>query len=543
MGEAEFEQTALVSAVQGALVEQARDAAEGWVTTPGGRFQVRWDERGSASPMGQLAFFGEFLETGGVFERWKESCPLSYTSPNAPKVENILGTWLLSILDGHWRYAHVTGLRGDAVAPEILGMSKIISDESLRRALARLAPWQGKKCSEQEQRKRAAQLARSLEWMEQALAESTQEALKTGWILDCDATIKVLYGHQEGAEVAYNPHKPGRPSHVLHTYWVANLRLVLDVEVKPGKASASKHSLPRLVTLLESLPVEKRPRLVRGDNDFGTERVMAALEEIKQYYLFKLRQTGAVKRLIESQWSRRDWRGIGQGFEAVEATLQLNGWSRPRRVVVVRTAVKERPATEQNTRQGDLDLGDTNPPAQRWEYSVLVTNTDYPCEAIGQLYRDRADSENGFDELKNQWGWGGYTTHDLERCNLSARAVALVYNWWSWYVRLAHPAARREAITSRPALLSGVARLTHHAGKSRLLVTLTHAAGDQIKDMIANIRKGLDVIRATAPQLPRDQRWKALVRYIVDQILAAKAKMHPPMPPVPIPLGPPIMAG
>ena len=72
---------------------------------------------------------------------------------------------------------------------------------------------------------------------------------------------------------------------------------------------------------------------------------------------------------------------------------------------------------------------------------MLVTNSDYPLAAIGQLYRDRADCENGFDELKNPWGWGGYTTQDLERCNLSARAVALIYNWWSWYVRLAHPKA------------------------------------------------------------------------------------------------------
>jgi drug/metabolite transporter (DMT)-like permease len=39
----------------------------------------------------------------------------------------------------------------------------------------------------------------------------------------------------------------------------------------------------------------------------------------------------------------------------------------------------------------------------------LVTHTDHALEAIGQLYRDRADCENGFDELKNPWGWGGYT--------------------------------------------------------------------------------------------------------------------------------------
>ncbi|MCM8620488.1 MAG: hypothetical protein NFW16_01825 [Candidatus Accumulibacter sp.] len=151
-----------------------------------------------------------------------------------------------------------------------------------------------------------------------------------------------------------------------------------------------------------------------------------------------------------------------------------------------------------------------------------MTNADYSLEAMGQLYRDRADCENGFDELKNQWGWGGYTTQDLERCNLSARAVALIYNWWSWYVRLAHPKARLEAITSRPLLLAGIARLTQHAGKSRLLLTLSHAAGDQIKAMIVSIRKGLDHVRATAPQLPKATRWPALVHYIVDNIIAAK---------------------
>ena len=130
--------------------------------------------------------------------------------------------------------------------------------------------------------------------------------------------------------------------------------------------------------------------------------------------------------------------------------------------------------------------------------------------------------------VDNHWGWGGYTTHDLERCNLSARAVALIYNWWSWYVRLAHPKTRLEAITSRPMLLAGVARLTQHAGQSRLLLTLTHAAGDQIKAMVANVRKGLDTVIATAPQLTKPARWKALVRYIIAKIITAKSNYHPP---------------
>jgi hypothetical protein len=199
--------------------------------------------------------------------------------------------------------------------------------------------------------------------------------------------------------------------------------------------------------------------------------------------------------------------------------------------VVVRSPLKATPGAVQGVagkkakRQKTFDF-ECSDPVTRWDYAVLVTNSDYELKAIGQLYRDRADCENGFDELKNQWGWGGYTTQDLERCNLSARAVALIYNWWSWYVRLAHPATRLEAVTSRPLLLAGVARLTQHAGQSRILLTMTHAAGDLIKSMVANVRKGLDTVLATAPQLTRRERWTALVRYIVEKIIATKPKNY-----------------
>ena len=37
-----------------------------------------------------------------------------------------------------------------------------------------------------------------------------------------------------------------------------------------------------------------------------------------------------------------------------------------------------------------------------YEYAVLVTNLEHEILALGQLYRDRADAENAFDELKNK---------------------------------------------------------------------------------------------------------------------------------------------
>ena len=157
------------------------------VDTLGGRMHVRWDEGAAAT---------------SVFERWVSSCPLAYRSGNAPDKRDVLGTWMLGLLAGHRRYSHITALRGDLVAAQALGMNKIVSEDALRRALERMDE------------------ASSTAWMRPALQHSVREALDKPWVLDIDATIKPVYGRQEGAELGYNPAKPGRPRHALHTFWV-----------------------------------------------------------------------------------------------------------------------------------------------------------------------------------------------------------------------------------------------------------------------------------------------------------------------------------
>src|SRR5665213_900503 len=161
-----------------------------------------------------------------------------------------------------------------------------------------------------------------------------------------------------------------------------------------------------------------RPKLVRGDCAYGSEGEMSALEAIGQPYLFKLRQSAGVKKLVKRQWRRRDWCPVGQGWDACEDTLLLTGWSERRRVIVMRRVRKidllvevKRPGRpkRKDQVQAELHFVDENEPVKSWEYAVLVCNTYFELQNIGQLYRDRADCENGFDEIKNQWGWGGYT--------------------------------------------------------------------------------------------------------------------------------------
>src|SRR5216683_6682096 len=107
----------------------------GNVDTFAGRIQVKWVPEAAVSSLGLMPYFIEFLKTSGRFDAWVEECPLQYTSPNAPRKRDVLGTILLSVLSGHWRYAHMNAIRGDGVNPELLGMTKVASEDSVRRAL------------------------------------------------------------------------------------------------------------------------------------------------------------------------------------------------------------------------------------------------------------------------------------------------------------------------------------------------------------------------------------------------------------------------
>jgi Transposase DDE domain len=251
------------------------------------------------------------------------------------------------------------------------------------------------------------------------------------------------------------------------------------------------------------------------------------LETRGQPYLFKLRQTSGVKKMLRRQFARKDWTTPGpsdQGWSAVEDTLKLMGWDKSRRVVILRRAARSAVALTRKTAEGQMELLLPDQDVELWEYAVLVTNSGYRLESMAQLYRDRADAENGFDELKNQWGWGGFTTQDIERCQTSARAVALIYNWWSWYCRAAKPEARMEAITSRALLLASVGRATKHAGKTTLYLTPMHASRTALMLLIANIRAALGHVRKVAEQSPSADRWKTLLDYIAARIIPRRPR-------------------
>lgn len=464
--------------------------------TLSGTIHSSWEADAPFTSNGYLPYFAEYLHAGGLFDDWCRECPLEYSSNNAPKVPDVLGTAVLSILSGHKRYAHTATLFGDNVAAEILGLTKIASHDSMARGLAKM--------DEQ----------KATQWMQEHLIKTYEPLLANPYILDIDPTVKPIYGNQEGAAIGYNPRRRGRPSLCYHTYYVANLRLAFDVDVRPGNETAGCYSHERLWSLLDSLAENLRPSFVRGDIGFGNEATMVGCEARKVHYLFKLAQTTKIKRLLEGlTMPGHDWEDDVDGWKSYDTTIRLQGWSRERRIVVYRrqkrtgdngTFGKALPPAEKDQLELALDLVTEDEPSYEWR--VLITDLDCHPRTLGQLYRDRADCENIIDEMKNQWGWGGFVSHQLKVTQLMARIIALVYNWWNIFCRLANPEKHMEATTSRPALQNIIGRLVK-TGRQRIIYLCTTGETAQWAiEALTGINTFIaEILNAT--QLKVEERW------------------------------------
>ena len=228
----------------------------------------------------------------------------------------------------------------------------------------------------------------------------------------------------------------------------------------------------------------------------------------------------------------------GQQWQGREDVLRLSGWTKERRVVVLRRRLRSKPAAEAETvgksksrrkaaKQLTLDLPELTYQGMQYEYVVLVTSLTDEVRSVAQHYRDRGDAENNFDELKNQWGWAGFTTQDRKRCQIMGRIIALVYNWWTIFMRLGIPDKHAEAITSRPLALHGIARQTRHGNQTTVEITSTHAKASQIAKILTQVSGFLKRIKTIAEQLTQGERWKLILSAAFRQFLGGKVLGSP----------------
>ena len=103
-----------------------------------------------------------------------------------------------------------------------------------------------------------------------------------------------------------------------------------------------------------------------------------------------------------------------------------------------------------------------------------------------------------------------------------ASLIARVDNGWHLDARLDDGAHHREAITSRPALLHGVARLTRSGGQRTVKVSVQHEKGELLTAAITQVSHTLRRFHAIAEQWTVEARWTLLLTHIFRHWLGGK---------------------
>jgi hypothetical protein len=202
-------------------------------------------------------------------------------------------------------------------------------------------------------------------------------------IFDLDSTVVTVFGHQDGAEVGYNPRYRGKRSYNPLLCVEANSSYLWDSELRAGNAGTWDGSVELLDTCFANVPPDIRELRVRADAGFGFHPVFEALEARPAEYAVVARLTQAFRRLLPGlryQPANRDW-------EMADFEHRPLGWPKARRFVVARRLL-----SEEEAQPTLFALG-------RYVYRAWVTNLSLTPAGIWHFYDGRAAMELRIGEL------------------------------------------------------------------------------------------------------------------------------------------------
>ena len=140
--------------------------------------------------------------------------------------------------------------------------------------------------------------------------------------------------------------------------------------------------------------------MVRADAGFFDQQLLGFLEQRGLFYIVVARLTLWLKREAARV---TPWRALDEHYAVGEFFLQLYGWDRPRRFVVIREQLR----AERNS------LGRKLLDVPGYTFRVFVTNLPLPQEEIWRDYNRRADMENRIAELKHDLAADDFCLQDF----------------------------------------------------------------------------------------------------------------------------------
>lgn len=359
------------------------------------------------TPWSGMVMMKELLERSGVIEQLR-GLPLPPQGSNRGyKPEQLITTFLTSVWCGANRYEHLEVARHDAVLQQILGYQRMAGHKAFQRYF--------EKFNEADNQRVFSQL---FTWF-------FSQVQLPRYTLDVDSTVLIRHGEQQGARKGYNPAKPGRPSHHPLLAFVDECRMVANFWLRSGDAHTANNIEGFLLDTFARLG-DKRVGLFRADSGFYAQGTFTFLEAREVNYIVAVRHYAAIQRKIASI---EHWWPVAGGIEISECAYQGAEWEAPRRLVVVRQALKDRPKAPGKQLKLFMEQGIY----KNYRYSCYITNLDLPAATVWRLYRGRADAENRIKELKEDFAFASFNQQSFSATEAALNCVMIAYNLMSLF--------------------------------------------------------------------------------------------------------------
>jgi len=242
-------------------------------------------------------------------------------------------------------------------------------------------------------------------------------------IFDLDSTVLTVFGHQEGAEVGYNPRYRGKRSYDPLLCLEANSSFLWDVELRHGDAGTWAGSEELWACCFHSTPSDIRELRVRADAGFGYGPVLEMLEARPAQYAVVARMTPSLKRELRGL----HYEPMNPRWEIADFEHRPHDWPHARRCIVARRKIEE---------------AEPQPTLFTWErYAYRAWHTTLPLRPAGvwHFYDGRAGMERRIREIREDFALPKIPTRTFAANALYLEVIRLAYNLVTAFQRTCLP--------------------------------------------------------------------------------------------------------
>ena len=370
-------------------------------------FEISYTSK-EITPWGGMVFLKQMMEKIGFRKLVEDNPDLPVSGSNRGyKTATIIEGFITSIWCGANRFLHTEVTRHDAALSKIFQWKNTPGQDTYKRFFSKFSQATNQKVSDY-----------FYSWFFENIKFDN-------FTLDIDSSVMTRYGEQEGAKKGYNPSKRGRASHHPLIAFVADVKLVANMWLRSGNTSSANNFLPFLEDTLSKLK-NKTIGLIRLDSGFFQSDILDYLEEKLMNYVVAVKFSQPIQSLIHAS---ENWIILDAGIEICEQIYQSDSWQKPRRIVVVRQKLKDRPKAPGK----QLLLFAEEEIYRNYRYSAYVSNLNLPAAEIWRLYRGRGDAENRIKELKYDFGFDSFNLNDFFATEAALTFAMIAYNLMSLF--------------------------------------------------------------------------------------------------------------